>query len=236
MKSLFKALDILEYVITRNGANVTPSEAAEALDVNLVTCTRIMRAWTERGYLANVSRKSGYTPGPMIASIGLYENVYHKLAAAAAAPIADLAHQLRRKINFSVMHRGKRVKLAWNMGSRVQASWPNPKLLYAPHWGSATGRLLLANMPQAEAREILRKEGVTPFPQHELELIKKSGIVHFEDDRGLEIIGGIVRVPGYPLAAFGFGVDRERVDEALAATRQTIKKIKEALNHTEPDY
>ena len=234
MKSLFKALDILEYVILRNGANVTPSEAAEALDVNLVTCTRIMRAWTERGYLANVSRKSGYTPGPMIASIGLYENIYHKLAAAAADPIADLAHQLKRKVNFSVMHRGKRVKLAWNMGSRVQASWP--ELLYAPHWESATGRLLLANMPPAEAKEILQKEGVTPFPQHELEVIKKNGFVHFEDNRGLEIIGGIVRVPGYPTAALGVGVDPRRTDEALGAMRQTIKKIKEALKNTEPDY
>ena len=234
MKSLFKALDILEYVILRNGANVTPSQAAEALGVNLVTCTRIMQAWTERGYLVNVSRKSGYGPGPMIASVGMHENAYRKLAVAAAGPVAELAQRLNRKVNLAVMHRGRRVMLNWKIVNSTERSWP--ELFFSRHWRSATGRLLLAFLPPAEAREILRKEGVTPFPAKELAVLRKTGIVCFAESEALNIVGSVLRIPGYPIAALGFGAAPERTEEALKATRQTIEKIRNVLTAVEADY
>ena len=104
MKSLQKTFDLLEYVFLRNGSSVTPSEAADALGINLVTATRIMGSLVERGYLIKISRKDGYAPGPMVMALGSRHNAYERLTAAARQPVEDLSNQLNRQVNLSVLN------------------------------------------------------------------------------------------------------------------------------------
>ena len=111
MKTLRKALDILEYAVLRGGGSVTPGEAAEATGVNPATATRILRALTERGYLVQISRKRGYAPGPMVTSIGTRRNQFSSLAAASEAPLKELSARLGRQVNISVLDGSSRVML-----------------------------------------------------------------------------------------------------------------------------
>ena len=46
---------------------------------------------------------------------------------------------------------------------------------------------------------------------------------------GEVVIGVSVEVPGYPVAAFGFGIDASREADAMAAAREAARDIRNAL-------
>ena len=233
MKSLQKSLDVLEYVVLQNGEKVTPSRAAEALSLNLATCTRIMGEFVKRGYLVQVSRKDGYLPGPMLASLVTRRNPCERLADAARGPIRELSETLRRQVNLAVMNRNRRIMLCYHLGQYDLNPWDH--FFFSDHWDTATGRLLIAALDDREARKILAEAGIRPFPRKELEAMRENGSVRFRLEE-LEIIGHAVRVPGCPAAAFGFGVEPEQADEAFAASSETARRIIRTLEQPNQAY
>lgn len=222
MKSLHKTFDILEYVILRNGKKVLPSEAAEALDINLATCTRIMGELVKRGYLEKVSRKSGYIAGPMIVSLNTRNQLYKRIADAAAEPVRQLSEALNCQVNIAVLNQAQRVMLAFHLADYPVFPWQ--KFRFEDHWDTATGRLLLATLEKGEAKAICKSAGITPFPADYFEQLRKDGFVRFAWN-DLCIIGHLIRVPGYPPAAFGFGVPPQQADRALELSAAAALKI-----------
>ena len=212
MKTLRKALDILEYAVLRGGGSVTPGEAAEATGVNPATATRILRALTERGYLVQVSRKRGYAPGPMVTSIGTRRNQFSSLAEASEAPLKELSARLGRQVNISVLDGSRRVMLRFCAPDPGFVCWDH--FFFSDHWSTATGRLLIAALDDPEARSVCADCGIRPYPAKEIVRIRKDGFVRFIQE-DLTVIGHWIRVPGLPAAAIGFGVPHKRADEAF---------------------
>ncbi len=237
MKSLDKTLDILEYLALQNGRQVTPSEAAEAIGLNLATTTRILGELTERGYLEKVSRKAGYRPGPMIIALANRDSVYHRLAQAAAAPITKLAIAINMPVNIAVMHGLERIMLFY---SNPRQQWkPWNQLVFDDVADTATGRLLAAEVPENRVEELFpeipcpRWEEVTSYEilRRELAKIRRDGYVCFKAaPERITVMGHLIRVPGYPPAAFGFGIrDEERIPEIRALSEQTAEAISREL-------
>ena len=233
MKSLQKALDILEYVVLQNGERVTPTRAAEALTINLATCTRIMGELVKRGYLVQISRKDGYIPGPMIPALGTRHNRYEFLAAAARTPIEKLSQQLGCQVNFSVMHAGRRIMLCYHLSRQALRPWDH--FTFSDHWETATGRLLIAAMDEREGRKLTAASGLQSFPRKELARIRQNGWIRFRQD-DLEIIGHLIVFPGYPAAAFGFGIPPEQADQAFGLSGKTASEIIDILNQPNQSY
>lgn len=226
MKSLHKTFDILEYVVLQNGQSVTPSEAAAALGVNLVTCTRIMGELTDRGYLVKISRKDGYAAGPMVISLGTRDNVYRRIASAAAEPITELSEFLHRQVNIAVLDQSRRIMLCYHLADAELKPWN--RFFFTDQWDTATGRLLIAAQDDRSAEKLTASAGVFPFPKEQLDAIRRAGAVRFELN-GEIIIGHWVRVSSYPAAAFGFGIAPERADEAFARSAATAERIRNLL-------
>ena len=226
MKSLHKTFDILEYVILRNGENVTPSEAADALQVNLATCTRIMGELVKRGCLQKVSRKSGYVAGPMVASLNTRQNLYKRIADAAELPVKKLSEALRCQVNISVLHENERIMLAYHLPGYPAAPWEIFR--FSDHWDTATGRLLLAALEESESKKVCKNCGIKPYPGELLRKIRDDGYVRFEQD-SLCVIGHWIRIPGYPVAAFGFGVPQEFSDKAFELSAEAAEEIRKKL-------
>lgn len=233
MKSLQKTFDILEYVVLQNGERVTPTRVSEALRINLATCTRIMGELVKRGYLVQISRKDGYIPGPMIPSLGTRHNSYEILAAAARIPIEKLSEQLSCQVNFSVMHAGRRIMLCYHLSGRILKPWDH--FIFSDHWDTATGRLLIAALDEREGRRLTAASGIHPFPRKELTRIRQSGWIRFRQGQ-LEIIGHLIDFPGYPAAAFGFGVPPEQADRAFELSGKTAAEIINILNQPNRSY
>jgi len=227
MKSLHKTFDILEYVVLQNGECVTPSRAAEALDVNPATCTRIMGELVKRGYLTQVSRKNGYTAGPMTVSLGTRRNGFERLAEAGRGPVRELSERLGRQVNLAVLDHDRRIMLCYHLSDREMKPWD--RFFFASdHWDTATGRLLIAALDDREARKLTAALGIRPFPARTLAEIRRKGSVRFEQNE-LVVIGHLLRLPGFPAAAFGFGIEPENADRAFAASTETAEKIRTAL-------
>lgn len=233
MKSLQKVFDILEYVVLQNGEPVTPSRAAESLSINPATCTRIMGELVKRSYLVQISRRDGYIPGPMIPSLGTRHNSYEMLTAAARAPIERLSEQLGCQVNFSVLHAGRRIMLCYHLARRSLKPWDH--FVFSDHWETATGRLLTAALDEDEARRLTAAAGIHPFPRKELQAIRRTRSVRFRQDR-LEVMGHLIEIPGYPAAAFGFGVLPDRADEAFGLSAETAAEIIEILNQPNKSF
>ena len=233
MKSLGKALDILEYAVLQNGERVTPTRTANALGINLATCTRIMRELMKRDYLVQISRKDGYVPGPMIPSLSTRHNSYEQLASAARIPIEKLSEKLGCQVNFSVMHADRRIMLCYHLSRGEQKPWDH--FIFSAHWETATGRLLIAALNEREARKLVSAAGVRAFPRKELEQIRQSRSILFRKGE-LAIMGRLILLPGYPAAAFGFGVPAELADKASTASEKTAAEIEDFLNQPNHAY
>ena len=225
MKSLHKTFDVLEYVVLRNGANVTPSEAAAALSLTPATATRIMTELVKRGYLDHVSRRDGYTAGPMVVSLGTRRNPYERLAAAAREPIAELSMAFQRQVNLAVLHLDRRVMLCYCLSDRDTQPWAH--FFFSDQWQTATGRLLLSALDDRAALKLV-PERERAAVKAELPALRSLDHAVFEL-AGETVIGCRVSAPGYPVAAFGFGVAEERAEEALAAAAAAARRMKEIL-------
>ena len=225
MKSLQKTLDILEYISLRNGESVTPCEAAEALKVNPATCTRIMGELVKRGYLEKVSRRSGYVIGPMVPALNTRDNLFTRIARAADKPLRHLCRSLDRQVNIAVMHESCRIMLCFHFNDPLARPWT--KFLMDDHPKTATGMLLIAHLEDSEARKVCAECNMVYDPEY-FSRIRKDGFIRFED-KGLVIIGHAVIVPGYPAAAFGFGVKPEAAEMALELSAETAAAIRSRL-------
>ena len=239
MKSLKKALDILEYIVNHNNSPITPGEAAGKLGLDPATCVRIMKEFTKQGYLEQISRRAGYVPGPAVFTFSDRNYwKYGQLAQAAIEPVKILAHKTRSVVNISVLHNTYRYILY-----HYSADGGRNITLQTRYWHdfypTATGRLLLSTAPEATVKEIHAKFGIndhsgnpvdlTAF-QKELKEIAAAGYVHFRaPEARLWIIGALVRPVNFPPAAIGYGVSDDSYETEVKATLEAVKQIEDNL-------
>lgn len=238
MKSLNKTLDILEYILNKDGIASTPGEIASGIEINAATCSRIINELMERGYIEKVSRRAGYIPGPVVYALNTRQSPYARIAKAAEEPVKDLAVKLSSMINISVMKDGYRYVLYFYSGD-AKKKFPL-RTKYLDHYDTATGRLLLSAAPLEDVDFAIKKLG---FPKEmwngitskdaflkELAKIAQTGTVKYPQD-DIWIVGSLVNAPGYPPAAIGFGVaDKEKADEAAKLLKKTVALIEEKLS------
>ena len=239
MDTLNKSFDLLEFVLLQNGRPVTPTEAARYTGLPLSTATRILSALAGRGYLDKVSRKSGYAPGAMVASLANRDNVYHRLALAAAEPIRILAARTLCAVNMAVLRGMERIMLVYMGPSPYWKPWE--RLQFSDHASTATGRLLLSTLSEEELLGMYKKLNLNNWPEvkspesllAECSKLKSQGFIRFIGYQQRVIMGHLIRVPGYPAAALGFGTpDHSRADEYFQESAEAAKRIEEFLQRT----
>lgn len=233
MKTLQKALDLLELVSTRDGEAVTPKTASEKLGINQSSCVRLMQTLTDRGYLTQVSRRAGYTGGPALTAYGCRKTCCNALAAAAEEPLRTLSRELGgRMINLSVAHRDRRYLIfqcGHTPGARVGDFIGHTWDLEA----NATELLLLAAAPETERLRILQQTKIPKRFSTEKEFLAELDTLHalrhtvfYSERQAMWIVGGLVEPPGFPAATLGFGMEsRTTAEETLPAVHRCMESI-----------
>lgn len=241
MKSLKKALDILEYIVNHNNSPVTPSEVAGKLGLDAATCVRIMKEFTKHGYLEHVSRRAGYVPGPAVFTFSDRNYwKYGQLIQAAIEPVQTLAHKVRSVVNISVLYNTYRYIL-YHYSAEGGKNIPLQTRYWHDFYPTATGRLLLSTVPEAAVKEIHAKFGIKDYTgnpvdltvfQKELKEIAAAGHVYFRDpETKLWIIGALVRPANFPPAAIGYGISSDNCEDALKAALEAAKQIEDNLKN-----
>jgi len=240
MRSLRKALNVLEYISSQNGHPVTPSKLSEKCGINLTSCVRMVQTLTEGGYLQQISRRAGYVSGPALVALGAKNSLYRQLVDAAAGPLAELAAEIQALVNISILHHGERYMLSHygTVEDSVKLFYHYVKPPWSGYWANATERLLLAAAEKKELECALKKHGLPKIYEsveqleEELSAIRKQGYVKFWSDyRQRWVAGVLIRAEGFPVAAIGYYVfTEEDADHSIEISLRTAEKIAETLS------
>ena len=233
MKTLQKALDLLEYVSTRDGEAVSPKKAAEKLGINPSSCVRLMQTLTDRGYLVQISRRGGYVGGPALTAYSCRTTCCNALAAAAAEPLREFSREIGgRMINLSVAHRDRRYLIfqcghtpGAQVGDFIGHTWDLE--------ANATELLLLAAAPETERLRLLRQTAIPKrFASQEEFLLELDAlriqrhVIFYSERQAMWIGGGLVEAAGFPAATLGYGMEsRAAVETSIPALHRCMETI-----------
>ncbi len=238
MKSLDKAMDVLEFVLNQNGEPVTPGIIAAALDINAASCVRILETLIRRGYVRKVSRRLGYATGPALFGLAMLECPYSRLTKASEVALRELAELTSSMVNISVMLAGHRYIL--NYYSADSRRMPISGMVhYADHYATATGRLLLSTISADELDKIIVEIGLPgdDWPEVTTREDLERELARLQADKRIcylappyRVIGGLIYGEECPVAAIGFGIDQYLdAAETLEQISKTIVKIESVL-------
>ncbi|MFD2570468.1 IclR family transcriptional regulator [Spirosoma soli] len=153
---IVKALDILEWVAREPGKAHSLTEIAEALQMNQATCVNILQTLVTKNYLEHLGRKKGYRLGPMAYNLTNNLSYSQNLVEAAKDEMEKLTAQLNETSILGIIRNQKRfiVHLV-NSDQDLQVRSRTERNVYE----TATGRLLLAFMPDKERDGFLQSNG-----------------------------------------------------------------------------
>lgn len=239
MNSFDKVFSVLEYIFNKDGMPSSPTEIAEAIEINRATCSRIISMLFKKGYIDQVSRREGYIPGPTLFALSLRQSPYLKISRAAAEPLRELATKTDTIVNISVMKNGFRYILSCQ-AARADQHIPLNTRYVKDNYTCATGRLLLSVASNEEIDHAIKTLG---FPNERwdgisdmrsmrkvLDALAKRKTIKYPM-YNIWIVGGLVKAPGYIPAAIGCGVKTEAdADKAVELVKIAAEKIKENLS------
>lgn len=154
---VIKTFDILELVALRNGQPVSLTEIATELQLNQATAANIIKTMVAREYLEHIGKKKGYRLGP--ASYRLTNEVAYgqELVNASRDVMQDLTARVNESSILGAMRSNKRYILhVVNSNQEVQVQVRTDRNVYE----TASGRLLLAYLPERDLDHFLRQNGL----------------------------------------------------------------------------
>ena len=242
IKSIVKAVDILSFVAMQpDGLPVTLTHIAEATEVNISTSARIVKTLCDCNYLEQKSRREGYVLGPM-ALYYFSGKYYRKRLIKCALPIMiNICRASQKSIGLNTYANGKLYMLytiRWREDEKIERVGIQPNILY----GSASGRLFIANMGRNELSALIEKIGMpkSEWPEvqsledmrRECQTIKtnKYAVVYNRGPNSNQIVIGASIFEGSKMVAAISNYFFEECEFSMDNTGQIINRICAAAN------
>lgn len=154
-----RAFEILSFVAENPEEPKGLGEIARAVGLNPGTCANIIKTLCEYNLLEQVGRKKGYILGAAVYYLAR-NGPYRKDIVKVIEPyLSDLASDVKETVLVATLHQGKRSILLQIDGNRTVTINKN-FLLQESIYDTATGRLLLANLPYSELDFIIKRYGL----------------------------------------------------------------------------
>ena len=158
IQSVQRALAALE-TLSADPERPTPlSEIAGRVGLKLSTCANILKTLVDLGYVEQTERKGGYTLGPMAYHLTRKGPYRRDLVELAMRPMAALAGEVRESVLLAAFSSGRRTTLCQVDGNdvfRIRDGFLAQQDVYR----TATGRLLLAHLPEGELSAFVAANG-----------------------------------------------------------------------------
>lgn len=158
IQSVSRALTILDIVADEPARPKLLSEIAAKAGLKPGTCANLLLTLVELQYLEQVASRKGYVLGVKAYRLGGRGGYRPDLCRASEPLMAALAARLRETVLLAVLVGGRRVVLSQVSGDEVfqlRDGFVHEDNIY----GTATGRLLMAHLPEAEAEAIVTARG-----------------------------------------------------------------------------
>ncbi|MEX3007532.1 IclR family transcriptional regulator [Hoeflea sp. TYP-13] len=204
IQSVSRALTILE-VLAAEGDALPLNELAIRAGLNQSTCHHLISTLVGRGYIVHLGRNRGYALGRKL----------HELADLAGRQ-ADLAEVLKADIEALSEQFGRSVQLAvlsdTSLLTKLSCTQPDNQVeepdeiikMAAPH-ATATGKAILAWLPDAELARVVAANGLTGYTDktitslsgliEQLRLVRRNGFAVDDEElkNGIVCIGSALR-------------------------------------------
>ena len=242
IKVLHKVFDILEFLAKTPERPRALAEIAGGLGQHPATCANILKTMVSRHYVEQIAPKKGYLLGPALFQISRQAPYRKDLIAAAEPLMAELARTVNETVLLVTLRLGQRFILSQINGQQQIQVGPQA-LIQDTICATATGRLLLAYLPEHELEKLVTEHGWpgSQWPEagnpaafkKALADIRKTGrVCHAPND---EVVGlafpvrnhrnEVIAALGLFLPRFRFkGAHKTAIIEGLSATAATISE------------
>lgn len=203
IQSVTRALDILE-VFTHAKGELRLNEVASAARLNISTCHHLLTTLLERGYVGQNPRQRTYYLGSKIIELSSVRVRQMDLVEIAAAELHRLNAETGETVHLAVMLGHDLVtltKIDSPHAVRVDSSAGKSNAAHA----TATGKAILAWLPETEIGRIIAQKGLTRFTSNtivtlpelieHLRLVRRNGYAldMEEFQPGVVCVGGAIR-------------------------------------------
>ena len=235
IKSIAKALDILELLAVNETRNMGLEEIASNMGMNKGTCANILKTLRERGYVEQAEYRSDYQIGYKLYQLTGRNIENSDLTKMARHDIESLGRSLNETAIFSVIRNDRRVVLYGTVPDREMVVRTNiDKSVYA----TCTGRTIIANyapehldkfilrvgMPSPEDwPEIYRNENPRGGLVNALISIKRQGYLVEHDKNGVVGFASPVFEGNHVVGAVGVYMPEIRVTDEMVVLEKVLK-------------
>lgn len=153
IKSVEKALCILDFVAEKKGVPVPLNEISRSLDMHVATCSHLVETLCTMQYLEKVSRNSGVIIGPAAYAISTPYIYRQDLLRIAVPKMKELCAEIQENVVISTYSNGSMYvpySIYYRNGRITSKATVKGQLL-----DSATGPLILAYLNQSERVETI---------------------------------------------------------------------------------
>lgn len=159
---LHRAFDILELIAKDNSRALSLGEIASALQLNHATCANIIKTMVTRNYLEQLGPKKGYKLGYMAYQVVGNSSFEGKLKRSATEFMEGLTAQIN-ETNLLAILRGQNRVIVHQVHAEHELMVRSS--IEKNAYNSASGRLLVATLPEGEQSAFIEKYGL---PTHEV--------------------------------------------------------------------
>ncbi len=232
---VLKTFDILELVSRKNGQGITLTEISNELQLNQATAANIIKTMSSKGYLEHIGTKKGYRLGPAAYNLTNETPYGQGLVNAAKEVMERLTTSLNESSILGVLRHGRRYVLhVVNAKQEIQVQVRTERNVYE----TATGRLLIAYLPEKELERLVQKNGLPdkevwkeattkPALSEALAKIRREGMVMtYAPTR--HIRGFAVPVHAQSQVVAGLSIFLPDYRYTVARQKQIVDSLKEA--------
>lgn len=209
IQSVIRALDIIE-AITAEREGLVLSELADRVGLNSSTCHHLISTLVSRGYLLNLGRSRGYALGPKIHELVDLADREFDPSELLRDDLRKFGEQIGQGIQLAVLAETSLLtKLRFPAPDRESAALEPDELIkmHALH-ATATGKAILAWLPEIELVRIISANGLTRYTAKtittlsglvdDLRLVRRRGFSVDDEELkdGVVCIGAALRDPG----------------------------------------
>lgn len=159
IKVLHKVFDIFELLAESPERPLALREIASRLGQHPATCANILKTMVIRHYVEQIAPKKGYLLGTALFQIASKAPYRKDLIAAAKSLMAELAKTVNETVLLVTLRLGQRFILSQINGQQQIQVVPQA-LIHDTIYETATGRLLLAYLPEHELEKIVAEHGL----------------------------------------------------------------------------
>ncbi len=217
IKSVKKAADILTIISGFSGA-ASLEDISRETNLNKSTCAHILSTLCSVGFVTHPSRTEGYTLGPFVYYLtqnGRFGQDLIKIC----APIMNWLHKRTGEtVVLSVLYKEYKL-IIHRIEGKLKLSPAQHRMIKGQVYLTATGRMLLAHMPEEELDAFILRMGM-PRPEEWLEAdtvdklkgflaeIRKNGYAYAADEPGACGFACELHNARGTVGALGLGVPR----------------------------